>query len=106
MTYSPWVSIPKHLLFAKPSNESDRMATRVTASGNRVWEDESGLLEREGAPALIAKDGRLEYYRRGLRHRDDGPAVIYPDGSVEYWLFGVEVDADDVGRRPAGRGSV
>lgn len=88
------MSIPKHLLFARPSNEADRMATRVTIAGDRVWEDAAGLLEREDAPALVAKDGRMEYWRHGQKHREDGPAVIYPDGSIEYWLFGVEVEAE------------
>ena len=67
--------------------------------GDKVFVKD-GLKHRVNGPAVIKRDGALEYYQEGVKHRDGGlPAVIFPDGKIEYWEKGVfikrcEVDPD------------
>jgi len=60
----------------------DRVDRVVYYTGDRI--------DRADGPAVIYKNGRVEYWRRGLRHRaGDKPAVIDPVLQIqEYWVEG------------------
>ena len=54
-----------------------------------------GKFHREKYPAVIWKDGLLEWYLDDKRHREDGrPAVIWSDGTKEYWVNGLRHRVD------------
>jgi hypothetical protein len=51
---------------------------------------ETKKFHRDRGPAVIQKNGTLEYYYEGKRHRIDGPAVIVPSSGLEqYWINGI-----------------
>jgi len=63
----------------------------------RITRDDSGIetqrthflgnvYHRIDGPAIIRKDGSIQYYVKGKRHRIDGPAWITSDG-VKYWYI-------------------
>jgi hypothetical protein len=65
----------------KPAEEwvnEDKYGTKHWYRGN--------LLHREGAPAVIQRNGGKAWFYYGIRHREDGPAIEYADGSKEWWL--------------------
>jgi hypothetical protein len=48
-------------------------------------------------PNTYTDDGvKKTYYTNGIVSREDGPAVIYRDGKVEYWLNGKQVNKEEV----------
>lgn len=54
--------------------------------GTVVWKNEDGLFHRElDKPAIIFKTGTAEWYHLGKRHRKGHPAIIHKDGRLEYW---------------------
>jgi len=67
-----------------------------TIKGAKVY-FRDGCKHRPNGPAVIQRDGTLEYFIKGVRHRDGGkPAVIRPDGSLEYWEKGEFIKKDKV----------
>lgn len=48
----------------------------------------NGRIHRLDGPAIIAKNGRKEWYINGKLHREDGPAKEYRDGHKEWYLNG------------------
>ena len=61
----------------------------------QYWRDSHGWLHRDyDLPAVVSTGGgdgqRRVWHRGGVRHRDGGrPAIVHRDGHVEYWLDGV-----------------
>lgn len=47
---------------------------------------------RDDGPAIIHKNGMIEYYHKGQRHNKLGPAVVYPDSTCEWYWKGEKVD--------------
>ena len=47
----------------------------VDRHGTRRYYNDAGLLHREDGPAVVWRDGDLEWYQNGQRHRDVDPAV-------------------------------
>jgi hypothetical protein len=72
----------------QPATRVDGSYRTLAENGARELRDAEGLLHGNGVPAVIRRDGSVEYYNHGRRHRTDGPAVIYADGSVEYYVDG------------------
>ena len=63
---------------------------------NISWYDSDGKSHRDGdMPAFITYYGYMAYRKHGKRHREFGPAVIWKDGSVEYWLDGIEYTKEE-----------
>ena len=60
----------------------------ITKHGNKRWLDQNNRLHREDGPAVIRKNGTIEYYIHGQRHRLNGPAVILVGIREEYWVNG------------------
>ena len=60
----------------------------VDRCGSRRYYNAAGQLHREDGPAVVWRDGSLEWYHNGLRHRDVGPAAEYPDGTRLWYLNG------------------
>lgn len=73
---------------AATATRRDGAYRTLASNGARELRDAQGRLHGDGVPAVIAHDGRVEYYNHGRRHRTDGPAIIYADGSVEYYVDG------------------
>jgi hypothetical protein len=42
----------------------------------QIWVDDQGRYHREDGPAIINKDGSMEWHLHGEWHREDGPAVM------------------------------
>lgn len=45
-----------------------------------------GLLHRDGAPAVIYRNGTIEYYQDDKLHNVWGPSIIYATGAKLYYL--------------------
>ena len=60
---------------------------RVDTDGTIFWYDKEGFAHRdEDKPAIIFRDGQVEYHQHGNLHRDGNkPAIIWPDGSHSYY---------------------
>lgn len=57
-------------------------------SVKELWLEKTGLIHREGGPAIIHSDGSLSYLYRSQSHRDDGPSFVGADGSEEWYRNG------------------
>ena len=68
----------------------DALKYRVVVDryGTRRYYNDAGQLHREDGPAVMWRDGSLEWYHNGLRHREDGPAAEYADGTRLWYLNG------------------
>ena len=55
--------------------------------GNLHWKDQHAQYHRDGdKPAIISRDGTLEWYQRHLLHRDgDKPAIIQANGALVWY---------------------
>lgn len=51
----------------------------------------NGQLHREDGPAIIGANGSEKYYQNNVLHRVDGPAVIDKHGNGKYYLHGKKV---------------
>lgn len=60
--------------------------------GTITYVNLEGQPNRNEGPAVIHKNGKMEYYRDGLLHRNEceGPAVISSDGSNIYYYHGLK----------------
>ena len=63
---------------------------QARSADGKEWKDAEGLYHRDhDLPAVIDKDGQLEWYRHGANHRDhDRPAVIEADGGLFWYQRG------------------
>lgn len=67
-----------------------------TTPGVLIWY-QHGVIHREGAPAIIKKNGTEKWYRNGVLHREDGPAIYNKVKGIEmYYKDGVQVDRLEV----------
>jgi hypothetical protein len=63
--------------------------------GCKSWHNESGLLHREGEPAVEWANGDKEWYRNGQLHRALGPAIKKANGTKMWYLNGQRHREDD-----------
>lgn len=68
--------------------EALKYRVEVDHNGTRKYYNDAGQLHRVDGPAVVWRDGSLEWYHNGLRHRDVGPAAEYPDGTRLWYLNG------------------
>ena len=94
--------------------EQAAVSASIKTENFAEWHDSDGNTHRDGdLPALIAPDGRQEWFQHGKRHRDgdlpasvhlggeqlwykrdkchrdnDLPAKVWADGSKEWWQNG------------------
>ena len=47
----------------------------IDCHGNRRYYNSTGILHRDGEPAVVHTNGHKEWWQNGQRHRVDGPAV-------------------------------
>ena len=52
----------------------------------RYYKLDTGVLHREGGPAVEYTDGSKLWFKEGECHREDGPAKEYCDGG-KYWFL-------------------
>lgn len=81
-----YIAFTSSLALGKGYHRDDGPAI-IFDSGREDWY-QGGELHREGAPAVVYKDGSMEsWYRHGQNHRDGGPAmvsVVEEDGMPPY----------------------
>ncbi len=56
--------------------------TRVTETGNRIWENAEGYYHRDDGPAIEYANGNKSWYKNGQLHRDDGPSLIEKERKI------------------------
>jgi hypothetical protein len=55
----------------------------IRKDGTMEWYT-NGVRHRNGGPAIFFEDGTKVWFKDGLRHREDGPAIEHADGTVEW----------------------
>ena len=68
--------------------EALKYRVEVDHNGTRKYYNAAGQLHREDGPAVVWRDGSLEWYHNGLQHREDGPAAVWSDGTRLWYLNG------------------
>ena len=61
-----------------------RYRIEIDMRGTRWYYNCDNQLHRDGGPAVVYKDGHVEWYQNGQLHRIDGPAIISERGD-KYW---------------------
>jgi hypothetical protein len=66
--------------------EASQPPDYVDEAGVAYWKDSHGLAHRGyDLPAIVARNGKQQWYRHGRRHRTHGmPAIIEPN-SLKIW---------------------
>lgn len=59
-------------------------------TGVTIWW-KSGVIHRDGGPAVIYANGTAEWVKQDKLHREDGPAIEWTDGKETWIISGVPV---------------
>ena len=78
---------PVDLLIKAEQIRYDKENAKLDVHGTVHWY-KGDVLHREGAPAVIQRNGGQAWFFYGVRHREGGPAIEYADGSKEWWVHG------------------
>lgn len=75
-------------------HRDDDLPAIIQKDGSLQWWI-NGYPHRENNPAEIRIDGTKYWYNHGQKHRIGGPAVEHVDGKKEWWIEGKEYSEEE-----------
>lgn len=64
-------------------------------NGSKEWYQNGKLHRENDLPAAEYASGNKYWYTKGKYNRLNGPAIIYKNGRVEYWIKGVKYSKEE-----------
>ena len=85
----------------KIKSESEDLDKYDNLSGDFwYYKKNTTLFHNPYGPAIIHRDGRIDYFIEHKLHRLDGPAVIFSDGAEAYFINDEQLNKEEFEKHP------